>query len=251
MYYGTILITYPRSKDDLVKGEEIFSALINANPKDAFNYWMRGIATYVLEHGRCTGEWKTYIENAAKNGYKLAKQALDDESILCQFYVDSMKKMKLRIGGVGMRLDRFWGGTWLVAKPETDDGIKKALDKAKGKVSVSTGREVFRVPTGRVSLRCYQWATEDSEWAGFGIGKIVVGEKEVDVSGLPFKTIASLLRGDVDTEISIWGGDLYCVPLRVRDGAGFLDKFFAQHSQWHWFKLKRIPISYDTPMDDI
>ena len=244
LYYGTILITYPRSKDDMVKGEEIFSALINANPKDAFNYWMRGIATYVLEHGRCTGEWKTYIENAAKNGYELAKQALDDESMLYQFYVDSMKEIKLRIGGVGMRLDRFRKSTWLLAKPETDDGIKKALDKAKGKVSVAIERFVFELPTGHDQLRCYQWTKGDAEWAGFKIGQIVVGGEKVDVKELSFETIASLLRGDVDSEILIWGQDLYCVPGGIR---GYIDKL----GQWRWFKLKRIPISYDTPMDGI
>lgn len=202
--YGKICLMHPQTKDDVRSAIDIFGALMNADPHNATNYWWKGVAIYVREHGRCNGGWKWYVKKAAELGHKSAKRSLDSYGILDRYYQDAMKSMKLEIGGVGV-----------IFLDDVDFPFKSRM-------------RLCKTQDG------YEWCySHGFAYNGYvGISEIGNANEMVDVRNYSWEDAASLLRGDVGSEIFI--------------RACRCDNYSKwSHGEAILFRLKRVPIATD------
>ena len=209
-YYGKVLLNSPLQKGDIVKASEIFSTLIQSDPKNAYNYAAKGAVTYVLEHGRCNGLWKAYINQAADLGNTWAKNCLSEQSILYKYYKNTMEKMHLLIGGIGVSLkqssskDRHVRISSICPNSPIGDYYSTVIHKDKPKY---LGNGFWTVPEPAWEEKTYDWIASPNILA---IGQRVGGEM-IETENLSIGEVASLLRGDVGTivVVKLGNGKIY------------------------------------------
>lgn len=215
-YYGAICVKHPVKKEDLQKAMDIFSALINEAPEVAVNYWMRGVATYVLEHGRYNGTWRYYINKAAELGHALAKRSLSDLSALEKSYKDAMRSMRLPIGGVGVTLG------------------KMVDEEYVGEEYYAPYVYIDKLCIGNAFGEKYSVYDDGYYKQQSRIFSVFQGEEKIPIRGLSSFDVGTLLRGDVGSELVVEAG---------------LCKENGRWTEKRLFRVKRIRVKAEGPLD--